>query len=208
MEATVSEWLAFRGGISSGGVQSRGRAVLRFTTGAVVFSSSRRSTDLHRSSRTMKKIVHIVGTGTIGEPLIGLFTDFRRQDGHRRGDIPQAHPAGVDRAKLNHLMARGAELAVDTGQRTTFEALGHTVSYEAKRRSSAPPWSSTARRRATRTRSSLLAPHGPTGFHRPGQRVRLRQALRPRRQRRSAGGRTRTGSSRSCPATPTTSRPC
>ncbi len=25
----------------------------------------------------MKRIVHIVGTGTIGEPLIGLFTDFR-----------------------------------------------------------------------------------------------------------------------------------
>ena len=25
----------------------------------------------------MKNIVHVVGTGTIGEPLIGLFTDFR-----------------------------------------------------------------------------------------------------------------------------------
>ena len=40
-----------------------------------------------------KTIVHIVGTGTIGEPLIGLFTDFRRKDGHRRGHLPQAHAA-------------------------------------------------------------------------------------------------------------------
>ena len=29
----------------------------------------------------MKKIVHVVGTGTIGEPLIGLFTDFREKLG-------------------------------------------------------------------------------------------------------------------------------
>ena len=29
----------------------------------------------------MKNIVHIVGTGTIGEPLIGLFTDFKQHLG-------------------------------------------------------------------------------------------------------------------------------
>ena len=29
----------------------------------------------------MKKIVHVVGTGTIGEPLIGLFTDFHKHLG-------------------------------------------------------------------------------------------------------------------------------
>ena len=28
-----------------------------------------------------RKIVHIVGTGTIGEPLIGLFCDYRDQLG-------------------------------------------------------------------------------------------------------------------------------
>src|SRR5262245_64708094 len=29
----------------------------------------------------MKKIVHVVGTGTIGEPLIGLFADFGKHLG-------------------------------------------------------------------------------------------------------------------------------
>ena len=33
-----------------------------------------------------KTIVHVVGTGTIGEPLIGLFTDFRD-----RMEIGRAH---------------------------------------------------------------------------------------------------------------------
>jgi len=33
---------------------------------------------------TKKKIVHVVGTGTIGEPLIGLLTDFRDQEGEFR----------------------------------------------------------------------------------------------------------------------------
>ena len=28
-----------------------------------------------------KTVVHVVGTGTIGEPLIGLFTDFRDKMG-------------------------------------------------------------------------------------------------------------------------------
>ena len=28
-----------------------------------------------------KNIVHVVGTGTIGEPLIGLFTDFKERWG-------------------------------------------------------------------------------------------------------------------------------
>ena len=31
-----------------------------------------------------KKVVHIVGTGTIGEPLIGLFTDFRDRSASTR----------------------------------------------------------------------------------------------------------------------------
>ena len=39
----------------------------------------------------MKKIVHVVGTGTIGEPLIGLFADFGKYLGHRRGHVSQAH---------------------------------------------------------------------------------------------------------------------
>jgi len=79
----------------------------------------------------MKKNVHIVGTGTIGEPLIGLFTDFREKLGFDEVTFHKRTPLATDRAKINHLMSRGAKLAVDADQKAAFEALGHPVSYEA-----------------------------------------------------------------------------
>ncbi|HEV8631423.1 MAG TPA: hypothetical protein VGV61_13980 [Thermoanaerobaculia bacterium] len=80
----------------------------------------------------MKKIVHIVGTGTIGEPLIGLFTDFRDKLGVDEVTFHKRTPLAADRAKLNHLMARGAKLATDEERRDDFEKLGHQVSFGAK----------------------------------------------------------------------------
>lgn len=80
----------------------------------------------------MKKIVHIVGTGTIGEPLIGLFTDFRSGMGIDEVTFHKRTPLLSDRAKLNHLMARGARLAADPEVRGEFEKLGHTVSYDSE----------------------------------------------------------------------------
>ncbi len=77
----------------------------------------------------MKKIVHIVGTGTIGEPLIGLFTDFHSHFELDEVTFHKRTPLVSDRAKLNHLMARGAKLAVDADVRADFERLGHAVSY-------------------------------------------------------------------------------
>ena len=80
----------------------------------------------------MKRIVHIVGTGTIGEPLIGLFTDFRDKMGLDEVTFHKRTPLASDRAKIKHLMARGAKLAVDCDQRDAFEKLGHEVSLEAE----------------------------------------------------------------------------
>jgi len=80
----------------------------------------------------MKKIVHIVGTGTIGEPLIGLFTDFRDRMGIDEVTFQKRTPLASDRAKLNHLMSRGAKLAVDDEVRDDFEKLGHEVSFESR----------------------------------------------------------------------------
>ena len=80
----------------------------------------------------MKRIVHIVGTGTIGEPLIGLFTDLGDKMGIDEVTFHKRTPLKSDRAKLNHLMERGARLAVDSDQTEAFEALGHEVSYEAE----------------------------------------------------------------------------
>ncbi|HVT16162.1 MAG TPA: hypothetical protein VHQ90_08300 [Thermoanaerobaculia bacterium] len=80
----------------------------------------------------MKTIVHIVGTGTIGEPLLGLFTDFRDKMGIDEVTFHKRTPLASDRAKLNHLMTRGARLAVDEEVRDAFEKLGHTVSLESR----------------------------------------------------------------------------
>ncbi len=80
----------------------------------------------------MKKIVHVVGTGTIGEPLLGLFTDFRDKMGIDEVTFHKRTPLQSDRAKLNHLIQRGAKLAVDEHVRSEFEKLGHEVSYESR----------------------------------------------------------------------------
>jgi glyceraldehyde-3-phosphate dehydrogenase type II len=77
----------------------------------------------------MKNIVHIVGTGTIGEPLIGLFTDFRQHLGIDEVTFHKRTPMKTERAKVNHLMTRGAHLAADADKSADFEALGHKVSF-------------------------------------------------------------------------------
>lgn len=79
----------------------------------------------------MKTIVHIVGTGTIGEPLIGLFTDFSRHLGVDEVTFHKRTPMLTERAKVEHLLSRGARLAVDLDKKADFEALGHKVSFEA-----------------------------------------------------------------------------
>ena len=79
----------------------------------------------------MKRIVHIVGTGTIGEPLIGLFTDFSDRMGIDEVTFHKRTPLEGDRSRINHLMGRGAKLAVDRDRLNSFEKLGHKVSYEA-----------------------------------------------------------------------------
>lgn len=80
----------------------------------------------------MKRIVHIVGTGTIGEPLIGLFTDFRDKMGIDEVTFHKRTPLLSDRSKLAHLMSRGAKLAADDEVKGEFEKLGHTVSLESR----------------------------------------------------------------------------
>ena len=80
----------------------------------------------------MKNIVHVVGTGTIGEPLIGLFTDFRDRFEVDEVTFHKRTPLEHDRSRINHLMARGAKLATDEDRTSAFEELGHQVSYTAE----------------------------------------------------------------------------
>ena len=80
----------------------------------------------------MNKIVHVVGTGTIGEPLIGLFADFKKYLGIDEITFHKRTPMTTERAKVNHLLQRGAKLAVDSDKVADFEALGHKVAFEAQ----------------------------------------------------------------------------
>jgi glyceraldehyde-3-phosphate dehydrogenase (NAD(P)) len=74
---------------------------------------------------TTKKIVHVVGTGTIGEPLIGLLTAFREQLGL---DEITFHKNSVsDRPKVKALLRRGARLVVDEEKVHGFKAWGVEV---------------------------------------------------------------------------------
>jgi len=80
--------------------------------------------------RTMsKRIVHIVGTGTIGEPLIGLFSLLRKKLGVDEVTFHKRTPLSDEKAKVNSLIRKGATLVVDEERVADFEALGHQVSF-------------------------------------------------------------------------------
>jgi glyceraldehyde-3-phosphate dehydrogenase (NAD(P)) len=69
-----------------------------------------------------KKIIHVVGTGTIGEPLIGLMTHFQKELGI---DEVTFHKHSIsDRPKVKALVNRGATLAVDADKTDAFKGAG------------------------------------------------------------------------------------
>ena len=77
------------------------------------------------------KVVHIVGTGTIGEPLIGLLSDLKEKLGIDEVSFHKKTPLLEDRPKINNLIDRGAKLCCDKDQKTAFEKLGyHKPTYE------------------------------------------------------------------------------
>jgi len=76
-----------------------------------------------------KTVVHVVGTGTIGEPLIGLFNQFKEKWGIDEVTFHKRTPNVADRAKVNQLIAHGARLATDEEARADFAEIGHRVSY-------------------------------------------------------------------------------
>jgi glyceraldehyde-3-phosphate dehydrogenase (NAD(P)) len=76
-----------------------------------------------------KNIVHVVGTGTIGEPLIGLFTDFKEKWGIDEVTFHKRTPKADDHAMVEHLVNHGGKLVVDEDARDQFTRLGHRVSF-------------------------------------------------------------------------------
>ncbi len=77
-------------------------------------------------------IVHVVGTGTIGEPLIGLLADNKDHFGIEEVTFHKRTPLVTERAKVSDLERRGAVLAVDEDRLSTFEELGHAPKYESR----------------------------------------------------------------------------
>lgn len=80
----------------------------------------------------MGNIVHVVGTGTIGEPLIGLLANFKEPFGIDEITFHKRTPMIEERPKVADLERRGAILATNEDRRASFEALGHSPKYTAK----------------------------------------------------------------------------
>src|SRR4029450_8684127 len=76
------------------------------------------------------KVVHIIGAGTIGEPLIGLFLNLREQLELDEVTFHKNRPLLGDRAKVKNLIRRGAKLVVAPESMSDFEKLGMQPTYE------------------------------------------------------------------------------
>ncbi len=77
-----------------------------------------------------RKIVHVVGTGTIGEPLIGLLCDYKEQLGIDEITFNKNSALRSDRSKVISLLKRGARLAVNKDKLDSFKKLGMDADLE------------------------------------------------------------------------------
>ena len=77
-------------------------------------------------------IVHVVGTGTIGEPLIGLLCDAQNDLGIDEVTFYKHSPKLEDRPKMKGLINRGANLCVRDDRVKDFQDLGIDPVYNAE----------------------------------------------------------------------------
>ena len=77
-----------------------------------------------------RSIVHVIGTGTIGEPLIGLLCSLREPLGIEEVTFHKRTPLRTDRSKVRNLLRRGAKLCVDDGAVQGFQDLGMEPTFE------------------------------------------------------------------------------
>ena len=78
-----------------------------------------------------RKIVHIIGTGTIGEPLIGLLCDFKSELGIDDVTFHKHTPLTTDRSKVKSLIKRGARLTSHSEKIDGFNNIGLKVEFDA-----------------------------------------------------------------------------
>ena len=77
-----------------------------------------------------KRAIHVVGTGTIGEPLIGLLLHIRQDLEIDEITFHKNRPLMHDRAKIRSLIRRGAKLVVEPDKMAEFEKLGMQPTYD------------------------------------------------------------------------------
>ena len=71
-----------------------------------------------------RKIVHVVGTGTIGEPLIGILCEQKSNLGIDEITFHKHSPLTSDKPKIQNLMKKGARLSVIEDKIDDFKAIG------------------------------------------------------------------------------------
>ena len=71
-----------------------------------------------------RKIVHVVGTGTIGEPLIGILCEQKSNLGIDEVTFHKQSPLTKDAPKIKNLIAKGARLAVHEKRVESFKKIG------------------------------------------------------------------------------------
>jgi glyceraldehyde-3-phosphate dehydrogenase type II len=78
---------------------------------------------------TAKRTIHIVGTGTLGEPLISLLLNLRQDLDVDEITFHKNTPRSSDRARIANLIRRGAKLAADIDKFVDFEKLNLQPTY-------------------------------------------------------------------------------
>jgi glyceraldehyde-3-phosphate dehydrogenase (NAD(P)) len=110
------------------------------------------------------RTVHVIGTGNVGEPLIGLLADFREQFGIHEVTFTKRSPLGYERAKVESLVRRGAQLCVDEDMREEFIRQGHYPTYDAREALERAQVVIDCTPHANRSKSMYQSLSGPAGF--------------------------------------------
>ena len=75
----------------------------------------------------MNKNILVVGTGTIGEPLIGLLSEHKEPLGIDNVTFFKRTPLTDERGKVEALIRKGAKLATTSEAKKAFESMGFNV---------------------------------------------------------------------------------
>ena len=76
-----------------------------------------------------KQVIHVVGTGTLGEPLISLLLNLQTELKVDEITFHKNTPTLNDRVKIKHLIHKGAKLVVEADRMVDFEKIGLQPTY-------------------------------------------------------------------------------